>query len=170
MRIYVDEGASVQLDRQRTARGPGTYDLSGLSEGDRARVLDHEAVHVLADGELPPPGDETSDLEERVTAVEEILDHVQTGLEELWARVGGGSPAEDSGQGEGGEDGPPEETEDGASDDGDGEEDEEPIDATDAARELAGEHGIELAKIEGTGEDGRVLKSDVQAAVAEAED
>lgn len=42
------------------------------------------------------------------------------------------------------------------------------IDATDAARELAAEHDIDLATVEGTGEDGRVLVSDVRALVEEA--
>lgn len=38
---------------------------------------------------------------------------------------------------------------------------------TNAARELAEEHGIDVTKIEGTGKDGRVLKGDVQAVVKE---
>jgi large subunit ribosomal protein L21 len=42
----------------------------------------------------------------------------------------------------------------------------EEIDATDAAAELAEEHGLELAAIEGTGKEGRILKSDVEAAVS----
>lgn len=41
----------------------------------------------------------------------------------------------------------------------------EPVDATDAARELAVEEGVDLVDIGGTGSDGRVLKSDVEAAV-----
>jgi len=40
------------------------------------------------------------------------------------------------------------------------------IDVTDAAAELADEHGLELAEIEGTGKDGRILKSDVEAAAS----
>lgn len=39
------------------------------------------------------------------------------------------------------------------------------IDATDAAAELAKEHGIDLATVEGTGASGRILKSDVEALV-----
>lgn len=39
------------------------------------------------------------------------------------------------------------------------------IDATPAAEELAAEHGIALAELEGTGKDGRILKSDVESAV-----
>ncbi|MDP2497850.1 MAG: 50S ribosomal protein L21 [Candidatus Palauibacterales bacterium] len=41
----------------------------------------------------------------------------------------------------------------------------EDVDITDAARELADEHGIDITTIDGTGKDGRVLKSDVQDAV-----
>jgi len=48
--------------------------------------------------------------------------------------------------------------------------DEEEIDATDAAAELAAEHGVDLADVEGTGKEGRVLKSDVGSAVEALED
>jgi pyruvate dehydrogenase E2 component (dihydrolipoamide acetyltransferase) len=44
------------------------------------------------------------------------------------------------------------------------------VDATDAARNLADEHGIDITTVEGTGKDGRVLKSDVQGAVDDRED
>lgn len=43
----------------------------------------------------------------------------------------------------------------------------EEIDITSAAEELAGEHALDLTGIEGTGKDGRILKSDVQEAVRE---
>lgn len=46
----------------------------------------------------------------------------------------------------------------------------ESVNATDAAVELAAEHGIDMADVEGTGEDGRILKSDVEAAVEAAGD
>lgn len=39
------------------------------------------------------------------------------------------------------------------------------IDATDAARDLATEHDIDLATVTGTGVDGRITKDDVQAVV-----
>lgn len=39
------------------------------------------------------------------------------------------------------------------------------FDITDSARELAEEAGIDLANIEGTGKEGRILKSDVQKAI-----
>jgi len=39
-------------------------------------------------------------------------------------------------------------------------------DATDSARELAAERGIDLSDVEGTGADGRITKSDVEAASA----
>jgi len=39
------------------------------------------------------------------------------------------------------------------------------IDATDTARSLAEENGIDLATIEGTGKEGRILKSDVAKAI-----
>lgn len=48
---------------------------------------------------------------------------------------------------------------------GDLEEATRPVDATDAARALADEEGVDLGSLEGTGEDGRVLKSDVEAAL-----
>ena len=41
----------------------------------------------------------------------------------------------------------------------------EEIDVTPAAAELAEEEGIDLATLEGTGKDGRILKSDVQNAI-----
>ena len=41
------------------------------------------------------------------------------------------------------------------------------VDATDGARELAAEHGIPLSTIKGSGKDGRVLISDVSAAIEE---
>ncbi|WP_419164115.1 50S ribosomal protein L21 [Candidatus Palauibacter sp.] len=44
-----------------------------------------------------------------------------------------------------------------------------PFDITDAARELAEAHGLDLAAIEGTGKGGRILKKDVDAAIAAAE-
>ena len=43
------------------------------------------------------------------------------------------------------------------------------IDITAVARELAEAHGLDLAAIEGTGVGGRILKKDVEAAVAAAE-
>ncbi len=44
------------------------------------------------------------------------------------------------------------------------------IAVTGAAEELAAEHGIDLTALEGTGKDGRILKSDVQSAIDEQED
>lgn len=43
------------------------------------------------------------------------------------------------------------------------------IEATDTARALAEEHGIDLATLEGTGKDGRILKSDVEKAIKQQE-
>ena len=43
-------------------------------------------------------------------------------------------------------------------------------DATDAAKALADEHGLDLATVTGTGADGRITKDDVQQAIdAQAE-
>jgi len=39
------------------------------------------------------------------------------------------------------------------------------FDITDAARELAEEHGLDLAAIKGTGKEGRILKSDIDKAI-----
>lgn len=39
------------------------------------------------------------------------------------------------------------------------------VDITDAARDLAAEHGIDVSTVEGTGKDGRVLKGDIQKIV-----
>lgn len=44
------------------------------------------------------------------------------------------------------------------------------VDITDAARDLAEEHGLDLSTIEGTGKEGRILKSDVEKAIGERED
>lgn len=41
----------------------------------------------------------------------------------------------------------------------------EEVSATDAAEELAEEEGVDLSDVEGTGADGKVLKSDVQDAI-----
>jgi pyridoxal/pyridoxine/pyridoxamine kinase len=41
------------------------------------------------------------------------------------------------------------------------------VDATSAAEELASDHDIDLAELNGTGADGRILKSDVQAEIDE---
>ena len=43
------------------------------------------------------------------------------------------------------------------------------INITDAARELAEENGIDLATIEGSGKEGRILKSDIDKAIKEKE-
>ncbi len=43
------------------------------------------------------------------------------------------------------------------------------IEITDAARELAEEHGIDLSTIEGSGKEGRILKSDIESAIKEQE-
>lgn len=45
---------------------------------------------------------------------------------------------------------------------GEEQDDEETVDMTDAARELAKSHGFDPSDIDGTGDDGRVLKSDVK--------
>ncbi|MCZ0935504.1 MAG: E3 binding domain-containing protein [Gemmatimonadetes bacterium] len=42
-------------------------------------------------------------------------------------------------------------------------------DITPVARKLAEEHGLDLGAIEGTGKDGRILKSDVDKAIAAKE-
>ena len=55
-----------------------------------------------------------------------------------------------------------EEVEEAASDDAD-----DDLDITPAARDLAAEHGIDLATIEGSGKDGRILKSDIDKAIKE---
>lgn len=39
------------------------------------------------------------------------------------------------------------------------------VDATDAARELAASHGIDLSRVRGSGESGRVLKADVETLI-----
>lgn len=39
------------------------------------------------------------------------------------------------------------------------------FDATEGAEELAQEAGVDLAKVQGTGQDGRITKADVQAAI-----
>ena len=44
------------------------------------------------------------------------------------------------------------------------------IEATGAAEELAAEHGIDLADVEGTGKDGRILKGDVEAAIEQRDE
>jgi len=54
-----------------------------------------------------------------------------------------------------------------AADDASAAEEPESIDATGAAEELAAEHGVDLASIEGTGKDGRILKGDVQSVIDE---
>lgn len=46
-------------------------------------------------------------------------------------------------------------------------EEEGSVDATPDAEALAEEHGILLSEIEGSGKDGRILKSDVQAVIDE---
>ena len=43
------------------------------------------------------------------------------------------------------------------------------VDATDSAKELAEEHGVNLAAVEGTGEGGRITKGDVEAVVKASE-
>lgn len=44
----------------------------------------------------------------------------------------------------------------------------EHVDATDSAKELAAAHGIDLASVKGSGADGRIVKADVEAAIAAA--
>ncbi|WP_103030024.1 E3 binding domain-containing protein [Salinibacter altiplanensis] len=44
------------------------------------------------------------------------------------------------------------------------------IDATAGAEELAGEEGIDLREIEGTGKDGRITKADVEGALTQSEE
>jgi len=60
--------------------------------------------------------------------------------------------------------------EDDASDDEEGATGEDEVEATDAAEKLAKELGVDLSEIEGTGADGRVIVSDVQAAAAAKEE
>lgn len=43
------------------------------------------------------------------------------------------------------------------------------VDATDSARELANENSVNLADVEGTGKDGRVIQDDVEKFLAERE-
>lgn len=44
------------------------------------------------------------------------------------------------------------------------------VDATDAAKELAIQHGLNIADVQGSGTDGRILKSDVEALVNDGPD
>ena len=46
----------------------------------------------------------------------------------------------------------------------------EEIDATDAAKELAAEHGIDLSVIKGSGKNGRIIEYDVQDAIDASSD
>jgi large subunit ribosomal protein L21 len=46
----------------------------------------------------------------------------------------------------------------------------EAVDITPAAAELATEHGLDVSTLEGTGKDGRVLKSDVQKAIKQRDE
>lgn len=51
-----------------------------------------------------------------------------------------------------------------------GQEGQDELDITPAALELADEHGLDLTEVEGTGKDGRILKSDVEGAIKQQED
>lgn len=52
--------------------------------------------------------------------------------------------------------------------DEDDEDESDSFDATDAAAELAAEHGVDLATVAGSGAGGRILVSDVEAVLVEA--
>lgn len=56
------------------------------------------------------------------------------------------------------------------SDGGGGEGEGGTIDATESARELAAEAGLDLASVEGTGAGGRITKGDVEDAIAAADE
>ena len=145
-------------------------------------VLDMEAEDFL---DVPGIDDEEADhlegLIDELTVVEEegdLEEAVEETLEELHEAVEPEVQAspEDEAEGEPAP-GPEGSAAAAIEEDEEAEEDEaveeaeeiEEVEATGAAEELAEEHGIDLVGIEGTGKDGRILKSDVQAAVDEVE-
>lgn len=153
-------------------------------DGATAPAPDDRAAEEGAPGEEPRPEDPGDETGERATAA--AAPEPEAG-EELDVTDAAGELAEEhdvdlatiEGTGEEGRilksdvqdvvddrggDAEPDEEEDGGAEGGTPPD----VDITAAAEELAAEHDVDVTAIEGTGKDGRILKSDVEAAIEEA--
>jgi translation initiation factor IF-2 len=130
----------ARLERKRRVGGDGADGSGGSSGGRRRRRRRRRKPAEKEEAEETP----AADVEEAAGAEEE--EEAPAAAEEEEAAEAGqeAAPAE--------------------------EEEEEELRITGAAEELAEEHGIDPSDVEGTGADGRVLKSDVEAVIEELEE
>lgn len=152
------EGASVSIEVLRHGKGDKVIVFKRKKrknyrrkQGHRQSFTEVEIVDIDLDGVAAPS------VEEPDVEVEEAPDEAEAAVE---VEEEAAAEAEEE-----------EVVEEAAVEAVEEDQDEAPeIDITPAAAELAEEHDLDLTSIEGTGKDGRILKSDVQGAIKELEE
>jgi large subunit ribosomal protein L21 len=151
------EGASVSTEVLRHGKGDKVIVFKRKKrknyrrkQGHRQSFTEVEIVDIDLDGVAAPSADdadvEAEEAPEEVEAAVEVEEEAAAEAEEEVVEEAADEAVEED-------------------------QDEAPeIDITPAAAELAEEHDLDLTSIEGTGKDGRILKSDVQGAIKELEE
>jgi len=146
-----DEEVLKAVSKKKTAKDEPEAPEAAAEEKDQAEAVDEE---------MKTAAEETEQEAEQVEAAEEEAAEEEAAEEEAAEE----EAAEEEAAEEEAEEEEQEEQEEQEEEAASAAEAEE-IRITDAARELAEEHNIDISEVEGTGKDGNILKSDIEALI-----